>query len=259
MSDRNASPNGLLPLAQRGELPGPPGSSDQWRSREPWTDGGPGNPGRRRAHRIPWEHHEEGPVLLEVQQPGGTWHAIECTLVDLGAGGSGLLVPEPLEPGARVRVTIQLPARLGREPYPDEGDGMVISPWTGQGHIVHQRHTPDRVHDHVPEEAHRPHHHGVVFQGLEDEAERRLMTALYGPLPAGWAIERTVAEPAAKPPGGKKAGASRNGEATPERYAVLKDGKRVAWGFGSYDRARSRAWSLHMDEVAVARRQHAGR
>ncbi|HET7042937.1 MAG TPA: hypothetical protein VFI13_13040, partial [Gemmatimonadales bacterium] len=152
---------------------------------------------------------------------------------------------EPLEPGARVRVTLQLPRRLGRDPYPEEDEDLVVSPWTGQGHIVHQRHTPDRVHDHVPDEAHRPHHHGIRFQGLEDEAERRLMTALYGPLPTGWAIERVA-------PKGS------NGDST-ERYTVLKDGKRVAWGFGTYDRARSRAWSLHMDEVALARRERVER
>lgn len=239
MSDRNAPDNGFAPLATRGEL------------------------GRRRAPRIAWEHHDAGPVLLEVQQPGGVWQAIECTLVDLGAGGSGLLVPEPLEPGARVRVTIQLPDRLGREPLPGEADHLVISPWTGQGHIVHRRHTPERVHPHVPHDAHRPHHHGVRFHGLEHEAERRLMSALYGPLPAGWAIECTTPQAASARAGRRNGRSNRDGTAparraangtAPERYAVLKNGKRVAWGFGSYDRARSRAWSMHMDDVAIARR-----
>jgi hypothetical protein len=167
---------------------------------------------------------------------------MDCTVVDLGAGGMGLLVEEQLPAGSRVRVTLDLPQRLGRAVLPDEDADLVLFPWTGEGEIVHARHTPDRVHDHVPETAHRPHHHGVRFQSLEGSAEQQLMNALYGPLPGGWAVERYTTS-------GKESGHPA------ERYAVLQDGKRIARGFSSYDRARSRAWSMHMDEQALARRR----
>jgi hypothetical protein len=58
---------------------------------------------------------------------------------------------------------------------------------------------------------------------------------------------RAPSSPAA-PPGKGRARLS------PERYAVLHHGRRVAWGFTSYDRARARAWSMHLDELALARR-----
>jgi hypothetical protein len=197
---------------------------------------------RRRNPRIAWEHHDVDDVELEVQQPGEDWRPVDCTLVDLGPGGMGVLAAEPLAPGARVRVTLQLPGRVGREPDPDEEALLTLAQWIGQGEVVHARHTPERIHPHVPEDAHRPHHHGVRFQSLEGEAEHQLMNALYGPLPVGWAVERYATS-------GKTSGAAA------ERYAVLKDGQRVARGFTSYDRARSRAWSMHMDEAALARRQ----
>jgi hypothetical protein len=193
------------------------------------------------VHRVAWEHHDVSAVELEVQEPGNDWRPVDCTLADLGAGGMGVLIAEPLEPGSRVRITLDLPQRLGREPDPEEDLELMLAPWSGLGEVVHTRHTPERVHEHVPEAAHRPHHHGVRFSGLEGEAERQLMNALYGPLPRGWAIERSASN-------------GRPGKPPATRYAVLKDGKRVAWGFTSYDRARSRAYSIHMDEVALTRR-----
>lgn len=181
---------------------------------------------RRRHKRYDWQHHHLEPLLLEVEEPGEDWRSISCTLVDLAAGGVGLLVAEPLEPGSRVRVTFPLPDSL------DEGDGPVeITPFSALAEVVHARHLPDRAHAHVPDAAHLPHHRGARFHEIEDEAEARLMRALYGALPAGWAVEKSGS-----------------------RYAVLRNGERVAGGFASYDRARGRAVSMHMDEVAARRR-----
>src|SRR5438552_18782656 len=84
---------------------------------------------RRRVHRVAWEHHEASPVALEVQEPGEAWRPVDCTVVDLGAGGMGLLVPEPLAPGARIRITLVLPPQLGREPYADEDTEPILARW----------------------------------------------------------------------------------------------------------------------------------
>jgi hypothetical protein len=182
---------------------------------------------RRRAERVAWRHHHLDPLVVEVEEPGEDWRQVPCTLVDLAAGGLGMLVGEPLEPGSRVRVTFPLPQSL------HEGDGPVeITPFSALAEVVHARHLPDPAHAHVPDESHLPHHRGARFQEIEGDAEIRLMRALYGSLPAGWAVEKTGS-----------------------RYAVLRNGERLAGGFASYDRARARAMSLHMDEVATRRRK----
>lgn len=181
---------------------------------------------RRRAERVAWRHHHLDPLVVEVEEPGEDWREVPCTLVDLAAGGVGMLVGEPLEPGSRLRVTFPLPESLR------EGDGPAeITPFSALAEVVHARHLPQPAHEHVPDASHLPHHRGARFRDLEDDAELRLMRALYGSLPAGWAVEKTGS-----------------------RYAVLRNGERVAGGFGSYDRARARAMSLHMDEVATRRR-----
>jgi hypothetical protein len=209
--------------------------------------------GRRRHHRINWGHHDLEPILLEVEEPGTDWRQIDCTLVDLGAGGLGLLAAEPLDPDSRVRVTFPLPSRLGREPHHTEDDAFEAALWSSLGLVVHKRHTPDPVHDHIPLDSHRPHHHGVRFHELEQDAELRLMSALYGPMPEGWGVERYTTRPL---DGRNRTQGVKGGQ---DRYAVVQDGKRVAWGFSTYDHARARAWSMHMDEVALASRRGAPR
>ena len=206
---------------------------------------------RRHHHRILWEHHDLEPILLEAEAPGEDWRHLPCTLVDVGPGGVGVLVEQPLEPGSLVRVTFALP------PHPEEAELLEPVPWSGTGQVVHTRHTPARVHNHVPHEAHRPHHHGVRFGGLDFEAEARLLRALYGPMPAGWAVERYQIQPSIAgrdaPPGNSDAarvGAATVQHAERTRYAVVRDGNRIARGFTTYDRARTRAWSLHMDTLA---------
>jgi hypothetical protein len=191
---------------------------------------------RRRHARLPWRHHHLDPLLLEVEEPGSDWRPVECTLVDLAIGGVGVLVAEPLDAGSRVRVTFPLPDSL--EPQSPETP-IDIAPWSALAEVVHARHIPDRAHDHVPQKAHLPHHRGVRFQDLENDAEGRLLRALYGPLPAGWGVEQYRVK---------------SGKGWAARYAVVQDGKRVAWGFGSYERARGRALSMHMDAVAAARK-----
>ena len=182
---------------------------------------------RRRAERVAWRHHHLDPLVVEVEEPGEDWRQVPCTLVDLAAGGLGMLVGEPLEPGSRVRVTFPLPQSL------HDGDGPVeITPFSALAEVVHARHLPDPAHAHVPDESHLPHHRGARFQEIEGDAEMRLMRALYGSLPAGGAVEKTGS-----------------------RYAVLRNGERLAGGVASYDRARARAMSLHMDEVATRRRK----
>jgi hypothetical protein len=202
---------------------------------------------RRRDRRVPWQHHELQPPLLEVEEPGRGWRRVGCTLVDLAAGGVGLLVAEPLDPGLRVRVTFPLPSRLDQEPGPAEPPNPA--PWSAFAEIVHARHLPERAHSHVPPEAHHPYFRGVRFGQLEDLSRLRLLRALYGPLPAGWAVEQYQVRrrPGAAGGAGSAAGAT--------RYAVVRGGKRLAWGFGSYERARNRAMSMHMDEVALASRR----
>ncbi|HEU5316275.1 MAG TPA: PilZ domain-containing protein [Chloroflexota bacterium] len=194
------------------------------------SNGKPTTIERRRAERVAWRHHNLDPLVVEVEEPGEDWRRVPCTLVDLAAGGVGMLVGEPLEPGSRVRLTFPLPESL------HDGDGPVeITPFSALAEVVHARHLPDPAHAHVPDESHLPHHRGARFRDMEGDAEMRLMRALYGSLPAGWAVE--------------KAGA---------RYAVLRNGERIAGGFTSYDRARARAMSLHMDDVATRRRKPSG-
>jgi hypothetical protein len=189
------------------------------------SNGKPSSLERRRAERVAWRHHHLDPLVLEVEEPGEDWRKIPCTLVDLAAGGVGVLVGEPLEPGSRVRVTFPLPDSL------QDGDGPIeITPFSALAEVVHARHLPDPTHGHVPDASHLPHHRGARFDALEGDAEGRLLRALYGSLPAGWAVEKTGS-----------------------RYSVLRNGARLAGGFASYDRARARAMSLHMDEVAARR------
>jgi hypothetical protein len=183
------------------------------------------------------------PALVEVEEPGHAWRALPVTLVDLAAGGLGLLAEEPISPGSRVRVTFPLPDELDDL---EDGDTALVdlAPWKGQGEVVHT-HTGRRSEpgqSHIPLEARRPHHHGVRFHNLEDHAETRLLRALYGRLPDGWAVERYAQR-------------GPRGEGEVARYAVVRGGKRVAQGFSTYDRARTRAMSLHMDEQAVAARR----
>ena len=181
---------------------------------------------RRRHKRVAWQHHHLDPLVLEIEEPGEDWRRVTCTMVDLAAGGVGILVAEPLEPGSRVRVTFPLPDSL------QDGDGPVeITPFSALAEVVHARHLPDPTHEHVPNSVHLPHPRGARFHEMENVAEVRLMRALYGALPAGWAVEKTGS-----------------------RFAVLRNGERVAGGFASYDRARGRAMSLHMDEVASRRK-----
>ena len=192
---------------------------------------------RRRHKRVVWEHHHLEPMVLEVEEPGEAWREVPCTFVDLAAGGVGMLVAEPLDSGSRVRVTFPLPESL------EAGDVAEISPWSALAEVVHARHLPDPEHGHLPEDSHLPHHRGARFSQVESDSEVRLMRALYGHLPAGWAVEQYR---------------TRDGEVSGDaRYAVVRDGKRIARGFTSYVRARARAMSMHMDEVAVARKRKA--
>ena len=180
---------------------------------------------RRRAPRVAWEHHHLDPLVVEIEEPGEDWRRVDCTLVDLAEGGVGMLVGEPLDPGSRVRVTFPLPASLR------DGDGPVeISPFSALAEVVYARDLPAPAHDNVPAASHLPHHRGARFQDVGGDAEVRLMRALYGTLPAGWAVEKSGS-----------------------KFSVLRNGERVAGGFGSYERARTRAMSLHMDEVATRR------
>ena len=180
---------------------------------------------RRRHKRVAWQHHQLDPLLLEIEEPGADWRPVDCTLVDLAEGGVGMLVGEPLDPGSRIRVTFPLPASL------DESDGPVeITPFSALAEVVHARHLPDRAHENVPADSHLPHHRGARFQDVGGDAEVQLMRALYGALPAGWAVEKSGS-----------------------KFSVLRNGDRVAGGFGSYERARTRAMSMHMDEVASRR------
>jgi hypothetical protein len=172
--------------------------------------------------------------------------AVPFSLVDLAAGGVGVLVGEPLEPGARVRVTFPLPDDMAGPPG---GQRRDLAPWSALAEVVHARDLPTPPPAAAPAAAEvpeLPHHRGVRFHQLENDAELRLLRALYGRLPAGWAVEQYRVR---KPRGG--------GEVA--RYAVLRDGKRVAQGFSTYERARGRATSMHMDEVAEARRRGRGR
>lgn len=182
---------------------------------------------RRRHRRVTWQHHHLDPLLLEIEQPGEDWRTIDCTLVDLAEGGVGVLVGEPLDPGSRVRVTFPLPTSLLETEGPVE-----ITPFSALAEVVHARHLPDHAHGSVPVDSHLPHHRGARFQDVEGDAEVRLMRALYGSLPAGWAVEKI----------GRK-------------FSVLRNGDRVAGGFGTYERARTRAMSMHMDDVAGRRSQ----
>jgi hypothetical protein len=178
---------------------------------------------RRRHRRVVWQHHHLDPLLLEIEEPGEDWRRVDCTLVDLAEGGVGVLVGEPLDPGSRVRVTFPLPASLHDVEGPAE-----LTPFSALAEVVHARHLPDHAHDHVPADSRLPHHRGARFQDVEGDAEVRLMRALYGTLPSGWAVEKS----------GRK-------------FSVLHNGDRVASGFGTYERARTRAMSMHMDEVAA--------
>ncbi len=180
---------------------------------------------RRRHQRVAWQHHHLEPLVMEIESPGADWRPVECTLVDLAEGGVGVLVAEALEPGSRVRVTFPLPDSLH-----ERDQAVGITRFSAMAEVVHARHLPARAHEHVPQSSHLPHHRGAQFRVVEGDAEVRLMRALYGALPAGWAVE--------------KAGS---------RFSVLRNGERVATGFGSYERARVRAVSMHMDEVAAQR------
>ena len=180
---------------------------------------------RRRAPRVAWQHHNLDPLLVEIEEPGEDWRRVDCTLVDLAEGGVGMLVGEPLDPGSRVRVTFPLPASL------QDAEGPVeISPFSALAEVVYARDLPVPAHENVPAQSHLPHHRGARFQEVEGDAEVRLMRALYGALPAGWAVEKSGS-----------------------KFSVLRNGDRVAGGFGSYERARMRAMSMHMDEVATRR------
>ena len=180
---------------------------------------------RRRHKRVAWQHHHLDPLLLEIEEPGEDWRPIDCTLVDLAEGGVGVLVGEPLDPGSRVRVTFPLPESLQDVEGPVE-----ITPFSALAEVVHARHLPDHAHGNVPADSHLPHHRGARFQDVEGDAEVRLMRALYGALPAGWAVEKSGS-----------------------KFSVLRNGDRVAGGFSSYERARMRAMSMHMDDVASRR------
>lgn len=180
---------------------------------------------RRRHRRVVWQHHNLDPLTLEIEEPGEPWRRVDCTLVDLAEGGVGVLVGEPLDPGSRVRVTFPLPASLEDAEAPVE-----ITPFSALAEVVYARDLPARAHEHVPTASHLPHHRGARFQDVEVDAEVRLMRALYGSLPAGWAVEKSGS-----------------------KFGVLRNGERVASGFGSYERARTRAMSMHMDEVATRR------
>ena len=180
---------------------------------------------RRRHRRVAWQHHNLDPLMLEIEEPGEDWRRVDCTLVDLAEGGVGVLVGEPLDPGSRVRVTFPLPASL------EDAEGPVeITPFSALAEVVYARDLTAPAHEHVPLDSHLPHHRGARFQEVEGDAEVRLMRALYGTLPAGWAVEKSGS-----------------------KFSVLRNGERVAGGFGSYERARTRAMSMHMDEVATQR------
>lgn len=191
----------------------------------------------RRSHeRVLWSTHAE-PTLVEVEEPGSDWRPVPCTVVDLAAGGIGLLAEEQIAPGSRVRVTFPLP------PQVEDGDAAMIDldPLIALGEVVHHRPAEPAAHPHVPPAHRRPHHHGVRFHGLDAPAEVRLLRALYGALPDGWAVERYTHSGA-------------GGEGGTVHYAVVRGGKRVAQGFASYDRARARAMSMYLDEQAAATR-----
>ncbi len=170
---------------------------------------------------------------------------VPCSLVDLAAGGVGVMVGEPLQPGARVRVTFPLPDDT---PAGQNDQLLDVSPWSALAEVVHARKggdLPEPVATSLPDTTELPHHRGVRFQQLEDDSQLRLLRALYGRLPAGWAVEQyRVRRP--------------SGDGEVARYAVLREGKRVAQGFSTYERARGRATSMHMDEVAETRRRKAG-
>lgn len=225
---------------------------------------------RRRHERVPWQRHEDGPVTLEVEEPGQPWRPVECTIVDLGVGGAGVLAAEPLEAGSRVRITFRLPAALDdltaeQLPFiaaPDALPGIDPSDerldaisWSALAEIVHGRHTPERVHGHVPDDAHRPHHRGMRFNDLDSHAEMNLLRTLYGPLPAGWAVERYLVRRPVRATRSAQTGSTDGNPSEMERFAVLRNGKRLVGGFATYDRARSRAWSMQMDERAEHGRQ----
>lgn len=206
---------------------------------------------RRRHVRVPWEVHDPQQLTLEVESPGQKWRQVPFTLVDFAAGGVGVLVEEPLEAGSRIRVTFPLPSQLG-----EEGDIAELLPWTALAEVIHGREIPEPAHPHVPAHGHRPYLRGARFGPLEDDAQMRLLRALYGPLPDGWGVEHYRARrPGASTNAPATSGEPADEENTVSRYAVLRHGKRVAWGFGSYDRARTRALSMHLDETAEARQK----
>src|SRR5918995_1662081 len=102
------------------------------------TNGRATNLERRRDRRVAWQHHNLDPLLLEVEEPGEDWRQVPCTLVDLAAGGVGVLVAEPLEPGSRVRVTFPLPESLSEEDGP-----VAFTPFSALAEVVHARHLPE--------------------------------------------------------------------------------------------------------------------
>jgi hypothetical protein len=212
----------------------------------------------RRGHmRVAWQIETPEPLLLEVEEPRQAWREVQFTLVDLGAGGVGILVEEPLDPGSRLRVTFPLPSRLGRDPEAGEPETVAFAPWSALAEIVHGNAAKATEYPHVPPQAHRPYHRGARFSNLQGEAELRLLRALYGPLPDGWGVEQYRIRDSGA--GGERRTKTEKGEreGTLPRYAVLRHGRRVAWGFASYDRARTRALSMYLDERAETRKAQA--
>ncbi|MGH2368385.1 MAG: PilZ domain-containing protein, partial [Chloroflexota bacterium] len=122
--------------------------------------GGLDRPDRRQYRRVPWEHYDLTAASFEVEGPDRRWRPVPCTIVDLGEGGLGMLAAEPLEPGARVRLTFTLPSRIGRDAEPAEGRTPQLIPWAAVGEVVHAHRAPIQVPEHVPPAVRRPHHHG---------------------------------------------------------------------------------------------------
>jgi hypothetical protein len=239
----------------RGDLPPRRESLDRPPPRLP-SPGATAGADRRQFRRLDWRPRNDEQLRFEVEEPGEAWRPIPCTIVDLGAGGMGVLAEEPISPGSRVRVTFALPAHLedGAQDV-DINALLAVSRVTALGEVVHARQAPEHVLAQAPGEGHHAHHQGVRFRRVEGDGELRLLRALYGPLPEGWTVERQVRHDNRVSDALPAASVGDTTRVARPRYAVLRHGTRVAQGFATYERARQRAWSLHMDEVATRQRR----
>ncbi|MBI3970401.1 MAG: PilZ domain-containing protein [Chloroflexi bacterium] len=108
-----------------------------------------------------------GPERFEVQAAPdgfGEWRATSGEIVDISVGGVGLLVGEPLETGARVRLEFELPGRFGN---------MVVF-----GRIVPPP-GPAEARTQPRREQRLAIRRGVMFEPLSAGELRRLQRALY--------------------------------------------------------------------------------